>query len=392
MTDALYLAFAYLRHNLVRSLVIVGAFVLILISPVVTRLVLNAAEAQLSARAQATPLMIGAKGSALDLIMNGLYFSADRPELITMADVDAVWDSGLAIAVPLYVRYTAGGQPVVGTTLDYFEARNLTAAQGRPFAVLGEAVLGATAARRLGLGPGDLLITDPENLFDLAGAYPLELKVVGVLGPTGSADDTAVFVDMNTAWVIDGLGHGHDDVVAADAVVATDGGNLTAFAGLTEFTRITDDNIDSFHFHGSPDSYPVTSILAVPWDKRSETILRGRYIAPDRTRIAVVPGDVIQGLLSTIFRIGRILDAVFSVVGLAAVVAIGLALYLSMRLRKAETDTAFRLGCHRSMIARLLAAEVAVLSIAAAAFALLAVAIIRPQIQDVAIWLVTTQG
>lgn len=392
MRDALFLALAYMRHTLVRSVVLVLALALIVVVPIATRLVLNAAERQLTLRAEATPLMIGARGSALDLMMNGLYFTEDRPELVSMAAVDRVWDTGLAIAVPLYVRYSAGGQPVVGTTLDYFDFRGLEVTQGRGLAVLGEAVLGARAAERLALAPGDTLISDPENLFDLAGTYPLEMDVVGVLAPTGTADDEAVFVDITTAWVIEGLGHGHDDVVAADAVVGRQGRNLTTFAGIEQFTRITEDNIDSFHFHGDPATYPVSSVIAVPPDLKSGTILRGRYLAPDDPERIVVPEQVVRGLLQTLFRIGRVLDAIFVTVGLAALVAVALAFYLSLRLRRDEVETAFRLGCRRSAIARMMGAELALtfaMSLALAGFTL---AVLAPYVDQLAIWLVTSQS
>ena len=66
---------------------------------------------------------------------------------------DAVWDSGLATAIPLHVRLRARGRPVVGTSLDYFDFRSLTLAEGRGLGLLGEAVLGAAArARRSGSG------------------------------------------------------------------------------------------------------------------------------------------------------------------------------------------------------------------------------------------------
>ena len=84
-------------------------------------------------------------------------------------------------------------------------------------AVLGEAVLGAAAARGLGVVAGDSIISSPENVFDLAGVYPLKMKVVGILEPTFTADDSAVFVDIKTAWIIGGLGHGHQDLAEADA-------------------------------------------------------------------------------------------------------------------------------------------------------------------------------
>ena len=392
MSNALFLALAYMRHHLARSLIMVAAIALILIVPFATQQVLRSAEAQLTARAEATPLMVGSRGSALDLMMNGLYFSDDRPEPVTRAASERIWDSDLAVAIPLLVRYKAGGQPVVGTTLDYFDFRELEVAQGRPLAVLGEAVLGATAAKRLGLTPGDTLISDPENLFDLAGSYPLEMQVVGVLAPTGTADDNAVFVDINTAWVIEGLGHGHDDVIDADAVVGQEGGNLTAFAGLTQFTRITPQNIDSFHFHGPPEDYPLSAVIAVPWDARASAVLRGRYLEPGETTQIVVPEQVVQGLLATLFRIGRVLDAVFVIVGAAALIAVALAFYLSLRLRRDEMDTAFRLGSHRLMISRLLGAELVVTFAVAALLAVAVLAALAPYIDDLSIWLITQEA
>jgi len=84
MKGAVFLALAYLRHTRLRSAVLILALALIVFVPLATRQVLSVAQTQLTARAAETPLMIGARGSALDLIMNGLYFSADRPEPVTM--------------------------------------------------------------------------------------------------------------------------------------------------------------------------------------------------------------------------------------------------------------------------------------------------------------------
>ncbi len=390
MSGAFFLALAYLRHNFGRTAVLVLALALILFVPIATRLVLEAAEEQLTARAQSTPLMVGSRGSALDLMMNGLYFSADRPQPVTMTATEAVWNSDLAIAIPIYVRFTAGQQPVVGTTLDYFDFRGLKLAEGRGLATLGEAVLGARAAQRLDLKSGDLLITDPENLFDLTGSYPLEMQITGTLAPTGTADDDAVFVDLNTAWVIEGLGHGHDDVIEQDMAVSVEAGNVTANAALTQFTRITPQNIDSFHFHGAPQDYPVSAVIAIPWDGRAAAILRGRYLAPEAPTQIVVPDQVVQGLLATLFRISRVLDAVFVVVGAAALVAVALAVYLSLKLRADEVATATRLGCHRLAIGRMLLAEIFLVTLAAIALVALALGATFNRMGDLAIWLITT--
>ncbi len=354
--NALFLAFAHLRWTWARSLVLVVVGALILAVPIVTQTLLRGSEDALTRRAEATPLVLGARGSQLDLVMSAVYFSDDRADPVTRAAEDAVWDSGLALPIPLHTAFRSNGARIVGTSLDYFDFRELELAEGRQVAILGEAVLGAKVAERLALGPGDTVVSSPENLFDLDGVYPLELQITGVLGPTGTADDEAVFTDVKTAWVIAGIGHGHDDVVTADA-----DGNITANAAITEFQRITPDNIDSFHFHGAAGDYPLSAVLVVPYDTRSGTILRGRYLDPDNPVQMTVPAEVVAGLVDRIFRIAALLDAVTVIIGVAALGAIGLSLFLAWALRAPEMETARRLGAGRFTILRLASAEIVIL-------------------------------
>jgi putative ABC transport system permease protein len=280
-------------------------------------------------------------------------------------------DSELALPIPLYVRFQARGNPIVGTTLDYFDFRNLRIAQGRYLAMLGDCVLGTRVAEILGLKAGDSLVSSPETLFDLAGIYPLKMKVVGVLEKSHTSDDFAVFVDIKTAWVIQGLGHGHEDVTRLQdptLVLKRTAKNVAATAKLYQYTEITDKNIDSFHFHGGISQYPLTAVIALPQDEKSGTILRGRYLKQEEIRQIVRPADVIDGLLQNIFRIKNVLDAVISVVAFATVLAIILVFALSLRLRQREIQTIFRLGCRRATIARLLAAEIFIIIIMSGVF------------------------
>ena len=112
---------------------------------------------------------------------------------------------------------TARSRPIIGTTPDYFRQRGLAVRAGRLPILVGEAVLGATVARDLGLGPGDTLLSDYEKPYDISTTYPLKMHVSGVLAESGSPDDGAVFVDVKTAWVIEGIGHGHGIVHGIDA-------------------------------------------------------------------------------------------------------------------------------------------------------------------------------
>ncbi len=367
MLDSIYIAWKYIRFNKIKTAVLVACITLISFLPLALQLLLDESERQLMARASTTPLVIGAKGSSLDLMMNSLYFGDEVPELLTMDASERVGDSELALPIPLYVRFKARGNPIVGTTLDYFDLRSLEIAEGRQMAVLGECVLGAKVSESLGLEPGDSLVSSPESLFDLAGIYPLKMKVVGVLGKAHTSDDLAIFVDLKTAWVIQGLGHGHQDVTQLKdptLVYKRSGSNVAATAKLYHFTEITEKNIESFHFHGNLNVYPITAVIAVPNDEKSGTILRGRYLSKEEPQQIARPEEVIDGLLQNIFRIKNVLDAVISVVALATILAVVLVFALSLRLRQKEIQTIFKLGCSRMTIARLVAAEIGLIVMA----------------------------
>jgi putative ABC transport system permease protein len=365
MIDSLVIAWKYLRFNKAKAATIVACVSLIAVLPLALQQLLGESERQLLSRAVTTPLVIGAKGSSLDLVMNSIYFGDEVPELIDMGGAEEIWDSGLATAIPLYVRFKARGYPIVGTSLDYFDFRGLKVSRGRPIAVLGDCVVGAAAAEKLGLNPGDSLISAPETLFDLAGIYPLKMRVAGVLEPTHSADDQAIFVDLKTAWVIQGLGHGHEDVTKTKdptVILRKTDGNVAANAKLLHYMEITEKNIGDFHFHGDLSGYPVSAVVAVPHDAKSGTILRGRYLEREERYQIVRPEEVVDSLLQNIFRIKNVLDAVILLVGFATLLAVVLVFALSLRLRQRELQTIFKIGCRRMTIVRLLGAEVFIIA------------------------------
>lgn len=59
--------------------------------------------------------------------------------------------------------------------------------------------------------------------------------MVGVFKKSHTSDDLAVFVDLKTAWVIQGLGHGHQDITKLKdqtLVLKQTESNVTATAKL----------------------------------------------------------------------------------------------------------------------------------------------------------------
>jgi len=350
MRDVLYLAWRYVVYHRLKTAILVTSIMLIIYLPIGLNVVVKQSAEHLTARAAATPLLVGAKGSPLELALNSLYFSSEHPELIDYSEATLVQDSGLADAIPLYVRFRSRTHPIVGTSLDYFSFHGLNFAYGRPMAVLGECVVGANVAESLDVKPGDAVISSPETVFDLAGVYPLKMKVAGVLARTFTPDDDAIFVDVKTAWIIEGLGHGHQDLAGPDAaqgVLSRSEENIVANASVVQFNEITEDNVDSFHFHGDLSSYPLTAVLAVPRDEKSGVILRGRYTDAAATSQIIRPVSVIDELLDTILTIQQFIVAAVIIVGLATVATAALVFMLSLRLRRREIDTMVKIGGSR---------------------------------------------
>ncbi len=365
MIDSFYLATRYLLFHRVGSLTVVACLVLVAALPIGLDRILEESERQLLARSATSPLLLGSKGSSLDLVMSAVYFGGQTPEPISLAEIERIEETELAYAIPIHMGLMARAAPIVGTTIDYFDFRGLSLAQGRSFTILGESVLGAGAAKRLGLGPGDSLTSSPEAFFDLAGAYPLKTNVVGVLEPSGTPDDLAVFVDLKTAWVMQGIGHGHQDLSRVQdptLVIDRDAKRIVGSAKVLEYQEITESNRDSFHFHGEPSSYPVSAALVVPRDERAGTLLLGRFVDGSLGGQLIRPPAVVGDLMDTIFRIKEVLDLAVAIVGTAAMLALILVFSLSFRLREPELRTNYEIGASRGTTARLLGAELLLLA------------------------------
>jgi putative ABC transport system permease protein len=292
--------------------------------------------------------------------------------------------------VPLLLGESARGRPLVGTSPDYYRRRGLRLAEGELPLVLGEAVVGARVAREFDLGVGDTLLTDEGNLYDLSLRSPLRLSITGVLAEAGTPDDGAVFADVNTLWVVRGIGHGHVEaseesgsrvlgtVPASDAEPE----RIVLGAATYEYTEITPENLDSFHFHGEPSDFPLTSLLLFPRDDRSATILKGRYRLSEAVQV-IVPLEVVEEVLGLVFRVKRFFDVNSVLVTASTALFLALVLLLSVRVRRREIETLSKLGCARTTVARILAFELAIVVAAGLSVALAVSLVLERVLRDV---------
>ena len=90
MSDVLYLAWRYLAYHKIKTAILVTSITLILYLPVGLRVLVDQSSEQLTARAGSTPLIVGAKGSPLELVLNSLYFGSDMPESLPHAEATRV--------------------------------------------------------------------------------------------------------------------------------------------------------------------------------------------------------------------------------------------------------------------------------------------------------------
>lgn len=387
MRRILLLAWRYVAYNRLKTSILVACMTLTLFLPIAVHLLVRHYNAELIARAETTPLVVGAKGNRYDLCLSTLYFRAESPDPVEFGEVTKLGETGLGLPIPVHARFTAHEFPVVGTSLDYFEFRGLTVREGTPPLVLGDAVVGSEVASALGLRAGGTLLTDQKNLYDLSRSYPLKMHVVGVLDATGTPDDHAVFVDVKTAWVIEGLAHGHKDMTketSPNLVLERTDENVITTAAVYEYAEVTPENIDSFHFHGDPAKFLITAVIVVPADRKSATLLKGRY-SLSKDRQMLVPLEVIGELMGIVFKVEMFFKVNFGVVAVSTALFLVLVVLLSLRIRKTEMRTMFKIGASRWTVFWLQATELgmillmglAVASLAAGALVLFAPAFVR---------------
>lgn len=361
MNGILRLTLRYLAYNRLKTITLILCVSLALLLPVLLQFGVSQFEQDLMSRAGATPLVAGVKGSRFDLALQSMYFSRADLELTSMQEVESIQATNYALPIPLALRFTAQGFPIVGTTLDYFEFRKREIVEGTQLKRLGDCVIGANVAATLQLKPGDRLMSDPLNVFDLSGTYPLKMRVVGVLEKSNSPDDDAVFVDLKTEWIISGIGHGHQSINAEtnkDLVLKQEDQTTVANAAVPQYNEVTNENLASFHFHGETDTFPVSAIIMVPFDQKSEVLLLGMHDAKESQLQLIRPTEIVNELMGMVFRVKQLFDMNALLVSISVGLLLALVFVLSLRLRKRERKTMFQLGCSRSTIWKLQLTEV----------------------------------
>ncbi|MCB0549424.1 MAG: ABC transporter permease, partial [Phaeodactylibacter sp.] len=162
-------------------------------------------------------LVVGAKGSPLQLILSSMYHIDAPTGNISIQEAMPFLRPGhplIQTAVPLSLGDSHKGYRIVGTTPDILGLYEAETGEGRVWNATMETTIGAAVAEDLKLKVGDSFhsshgfVQDENLVHDDAGAF----KVVGILKPNGSVIDQLILTNNQSIWAVhEHGGAGHDD-------------------------------------------------------------------------------------------------------------------------------------------------------------------------------------
>ena len=205
------LSFSYIRKRPLSTLLNVLILALGIATIVVLLLVSDRIQHNLTRNAEGVDLVVGAKGSPLQLILSAVYHIDAPTGNISIAEAETTMqDPAVAQAIPLALGDSYQGFRIVGTTHAYPAHFGGEPERGRYWEGALEATLGAVAAREAGLDVGSTFYS--AHGLGAGGAahdeHPIE--VVGVLTETGTILDRLLLTSIETIWDVHGA-HGDDD-------------------------------------------------------------------------------------------------------------------------------------------------------------------------------------
>ena len=196
------LTLAYLRQRPVAAL-LSGLLLALGVATVVALLLFGAQmQDRLTRDAKGIELVVGAKGSPLQLVLSAVYHADIPTGNILLKDAKPLLaHPQVRQAIPLALGDSVQGVRIVGTDHRYPAHYGAMLADGKLWEAPFEAVLGATAASRLALAVGDSF----ESVHGLVPGGPGHeevYQVVGTLAPTGTVVDRLALTSIESVWAV----------------------------------------------------------------------------------------------------------------------------------------------------------------------------------------------
>lgn len=307
-------------------------------------------------------MLITQDAGELASVLNSIFYASAPNASIPRERFDALTaEYPFAFAIPTTLGDSYRGSPVVGTTPDYFTefrpapSQSWSLKTGAAFPKgtdaegdeLFQAVVGADASTLHGLRVGDrITITHGLSRNDPNAHEHDEFTftVVGILNPSATPHDRAIFIPIAASWVV----HAQDRLyveIGPEAPIATPD-DLQPID-----TQITGVYARVLTRGGTNDSAGLTGGALQVY----EAIRRGREFT-----IAYPPYEV-AGLFNIVGNINAILVGLALAVLVSSGVTLMLAMYNTMEQRRRQIAVLRVLGCTRARVFALVITEAAVL-------------------------------
>lgn len=211
----LYVAWRNIMHNFLTSflgmmLSAAGSAILCLVMLLSFQL-----DKQLVINSRGVDLVLGAKGSPLQLILNSIYHVDYPTGNIPLEEAKKVASNPVVkMAVPLSMGDNYQGFRIIGTDSNFLSLYQMEFSKGRWASKNFEAVIGAYVASEKKLGIGDRIVGAHglSSSGDLHDDHPY--TVVGILRKSNTIGDNIVLTNLSSVWHMHEHedGHAHDDV------------------------------------------------------------------------------------------------------------------------------------------------------------------------------------
>ena len=209
--NTLTLVWSYLKARLMST-----ALNIVLLSlgiAVISLLILvgHQLDEKITRNAKGIDLVVGAKGSPLQIILCSIYHIDFPTGNIKLSEAERLAQHRLVKkAIPLALGDSYQGFRIVGTDTSYTNLYNATLSAGKWWDKDLEVVVGSNAAIKLLLEPGDSFNSAHGLGADGSAHDEHPYKVVGVLQNSGSILDNLILTNVASVWEVHGTHEGAD--------------------------------------------------------------------------------------------------------------------------------------------------------------------------------------
>lgn len=336
-------------------------------------------------------VIVGAKGGKLQLVLNTVYHLSTPVENIPYSLLHDLKDGRFKPYVTRAIPYCLGdnydGHRVVATVpalfaeTQYAPGRTYAFSAGRNFEADGyfEGVVGALAAAQTGLKVGDTFRPTHGVEDDGQGHAHDAFKVVGVLEPTGTANDRAVFINIEGFYLLENHAKPVDEPPAGSGATPTTPASEKPSPPPAKAEAPHDDHAhDEEHGHDHDHDHDHDhNHEPLPEDQRELTAILVRTSSPAASiqlpnlinegaaAQAVLPVREIRGLFDAIVSpIQTVLLVLTGLIVVVSGVGILVSIYNSMSERRREIAVMRALGARRSTVRTIVLLESLLLSLA----------------------------